>query len=243
MKKAVNKKSPKNSLPFNAQRKNIILELHPKGYCRMTEVATLMQGKRELPLSQLITKRGRSKTPKKKSKRNDDCIRDLLLGIGRWKKRPWGVTIIVQPVPIVLVYDGIIHDDAFTMATEGIIDENIEFVFHAKEFYHSNRSGTMMTKEEPNPKLQRGTIMIQNFKKHEKIKSSDDIFCWKSTTSSYTSMLPISQKEKFVVPSQHNILDSMNDIVYEVFCRNYFGTDCGWFRPICGTFSARGIVK
>ena len=216
--------------------KNIQLELDPEGYCRIYEIRPI--------------------TDSEEQNRFDSSV----LAIGRWKKRPWGVIIIVRPlVPLKSSLNATNLDDdgcngerrynnretsnSKKYKDVNLIDEQSEFVFHANGF-HWNGFGS-------NPKLTQGTILFQKQKK----KSSS---CWwKSTTMAYSSILPVWPEEilgdesgnKIVVDSSDRLgavhtdllrLSGISNILNRN--RNNVSARSMWFRPVVGTFSAKGII-
>jgi hypothetical protein len=195
------------------------LELNPEGYCRIIE-STSTENNRD---------QDRSESP--------------VLALGRWKKRPWGVTIVVRPLFIPqcpssateLDNAGAIRCDKQACSKEnrnaGIIDEQTEFVFHANNF-HWNGFGS-------NPKLTQGTILFQ------KPKIQKNICWWKSTQFAYSSILPLWPEEASGENDDDNMVVNRSDIFGKVNSDMRrllgIGTQRRWFRPVVGTFTANGI--
>ena len=224
------------------KRREIIvqLELDPEGYCRIIESTTT------------------------KNNRDQDCSNSPVLGIGRWKKRPWGVTIVVRPLCIlessldstnVVVVDDDDDGDAGDRRRDNktyskdkenanIIDEQTEFIFHANNF-HWNGFGS-------NPKLTQGTILLQKQKKKK------NTCWWKSTTWAYSSILPVWPEElSGENDDDQAVANGARDISFGSVCsdllrfsgifnvgdKNNISTRRGWFRPVVGTFTAKGITR
>mmetsp|Transcript_26424 Transcript_26424/g.58188 ORF Transcript_26424/g.58188 Transcript_26424/m.58188 type:complete len:433 (+) Transcript_26424:141-1439(+) len=211
-----------------------LMELHPEGYCRMIE-----------------------DTSDGNNKDNENSDR-LVLGIGRWRKRPWGVTIAVRPLllpklslesaadPIVSQDDGngIFWNDAAAKRNKNlrIIDEGTEFIFHARNF-HWNGFGS-------NPKLTQGTILLQKQK-----KKNNGIRWWKYSSWAYSSILPVWPEEVFGenhndesdVDSSDTLGSGQLDLqrLFDFFNSRNNDSVIGrrWFRPVVGTFSAKGVAN
>jgi len=196
------------------------LELNPEGYCRIIEKTSI------------------------ENNRDQDRSESLVLALGRWKKRPWGVTIVVRPLFVPqqspssateLNNDGAIRYEKQACSKEnrnaGIIDEQTEFIFHANNF-HWNGFGS-------NPKLTQGTILFQ------KPKIQKNICWWKSTQLAYSSILPLWPEEASGGNDDDNMVVNRSDVFGKVYSdmRRLLGisTQRRWFRPVVGTFTANGI--
>ena len=212
-----------------AKRKggNVQLELDPEGYCRIFE------------------------STESTDRNYEGCYDSTVLAIGRWKKRPWGVTIVVRPLSSLELSLNTPNLDGSSEGTTthnggkasghgatSRIDEENEFVFHANNF-HWNGFGT-------NPKLAQGTILFQ---KQKKGKNS----CWwKSTTLANSSMLPIWPEEllsyedgsdKLVGGKTASNLLSLSGILRMANQKSKsLAERPKWFRPVVGTFTAKGIM-
>eukprot|EP00531_Pseudo-nitzschia_arenysensis_P012884 CAMPEP_0116125714 /NCGR_PEP_ID=MMETSP0329-20121206/5955_1 /TAXON_ID=697910 /ORGANISM="Pseudo-nitzschia arenysensis, Strain B593" /LENGTH=387 /DNA_ID=CAMNT_0003619767 /DNA_START=123 /DNA_END=1286 /DNA_ORIENTATION=+ len=207
------------------REKNIQLELDPEGYCRIFE---------------------RKEVNEDNDKDNSDSP---VLAIGRWKKRPWGVTIVVRPLfASEYSLDATNSDDSGETTNKNfdsqedneihMIDEETEFVLHANNF-HWNGFGS-------NPKLTQGTILFQ------KLKRKNIKWWWKSTTLAYSSILPVWPEEVsegndgessdgFGIPGSG--FPRLSDILKAgMNSQKSVGTR-RWFRPVVGTFTAKGIVQ
>jgi hypothetical protein len=215
------------------REKIVQLELNPEGYCRIIEST--------------ITK----------NNQDQDCSDSPVLGIGRWKKRPWGVTIVVRPLRKLKSSldstnfdddddDGDRRCDNKTYSKDkknvNIIDEQTEFIFHANNF-HWNGFGS-------NPKLTQGTILLQ------KQKKKDNTCWWKSTTWAYSSILPVWPEELSGENDDDKAVVNSSDISFGSVCsdflrfsgifnvgNNNISTRRSWFRPVVGTFTAKGITR
>jgi len=217
--------------------KTVKLELHPEGYCRIIESS--------------------------KNGKDQDCSNSQVWGVGRWKKRPWGVTIVVRPLftlksslDATNFYDdhNDDHDNDYgrnyiktcskNNKSLNIIDERTEFIFHANNF-HWNGFGS-------NPKLTQGTILLQ------KQKRSKSICWWKSTTWAHSSILPVWPEElSEEYDDDKRVANGRNSLgsVYSNLVRfwgilnvnnsnnNHLSTRQKWFRPVVGTFTAKGIMQ
>ena len=215
------------------REKVVQLELDPEGYCRIIEST--------------ITK----------NNHDQDCSNSPVLGIGRWKKRPWGVTIVVRPLCILessldstnVDDDGDRRRDNKTYSKDkkngNIIDEQTEFIFHANNF-HWNGFGS-------NPKLTQGTILLQKQKKKKK-----NTCWWKSTTWAYSSILPVWPEElSGENDDDQAVANGARDISFGSVCsdllrfsgifnvgnKSNISTRRSWFRPVVGTFTAKGITR
>jgi len=250
------------------KRKKLELELHPEGYCRIIEVKKFpWKKKRKQQQGQRIFK-NENETEHTSNKRKDDINKiSSVVGIGRWNKRPWGVTIVVRPLllspspppPLPPFAAAAVSLDNNKVAkpkqkpkkSSTKIDENTEYIFHARDF-HWNGFGS-------NPKLTRGTILL------ETQKNSNEVCWWKSSTSSYSSILPVwpeelqrgdmdevtnpgngegegSSPDGFLRPMNivKRLLSSMDSSSSS--SNNSGGIRHKWFRPVIGTFSAKGII-
>ena len=127
------------------KEKLVQLELDPEGYVRLLEHSS--------------------------HDMNRDFSDPRVLGMGRWRKRPWGVTILIRPF--------FINDEKKTL---NMIDERTEYIFQARNF-HWNGFGC-------NPKLTQGTILLQ--KQNRKTKQK---YWWKSTAWAHSSILPTWSEE------------------------------------------------
>lgn len=207
--------SPSNEASANRKEGNMQLELDPEGYCRIYENTETFHSKDEASTDSTV------------------------LAIGRWKKRPWGVTIVVRPVSMPKS-----STSASSHGAASRIDDQNEFVFHANNF-HWNGFGT-------NPKLTQGTILFQKQKKSEKS-------CWwKSTTLARSSILPIWPEEMLSCEdgsdklvggniahfgAVHSNLLRLSGILQIATRKNRSSTARPqWFRPVVGTFTAKGII-
>mmetsp|Transcript_18978 Transcript_18978/g.52937 ORF Transcript_18978/g.52937 Transcript_18978/m.52937 type:complete len:442 (-) Transcript_18978:102-1427(-) len=225
--------SPKSSALFRQSvgkhGRSLEMELHPEGYCRMVEGTSSASNR-------------------------------SVLGIGRWKKRPWGVTVVVRPLLVLesctatttseITNDATRRLDGESTLMENknllIVDEDTEFIFHAKGF-HWNGFGS-------NPKLTQGTILLQKQNKKD--------YCftwWKSTTSAYSSILPLWPEEVSGEEADDGIVTNANDlgstytnvikpanILNTIRKAKRNGVNTGnrrrWFRPVVGTFTATGLM-
>ena len=211
----------------NGRENNIQLELDPEGYCRIYEKNSAMDDK------------------------NQDNFDSPVLAIGRWKKRPWGVTIVVRPLfaqkssrNATNFDDNGDNDETRHSAGKkaldlkgnnemNLIDEKTEFVLHANNF-HWNGFGS-------NPKLTQGTILFQKQRRK-------NIQCWwKSTTSSYSSILPVWPEE--LSEGNEGASNDGFGVVRPDLWRLSKILNVGhsnqnrWFRPVVGTFTAKGIIR
>eukprot|EP00536_Pseudo-nitzschia_multiseries_P000806 jgi/Psemu1/179548/e_gw1.10.14.1 len=241
--------SPKTSTSrcsAGQRRRNIKMELHPEGYCRMIGVPSASA----------------SASTSAASNRSDEneAVSASVLGIGRWKKRPWGVTVVVRPLLVPESCRGATTPEMANNARRRrdgektweenknlvVVDEDKEFIFHARGF-HWNGFGS-------NPKLTQGTILLQ-----KRIKKDGCLNWWKSTCSAYSSILPVWPEE---VSGEHldgGIMTNFNDLgsTYSTLLkpgkilntvRNFklggrsTGNGRRWFRPVVGTFTATGII-
>jgi hypothetical protein len=246
--------SPKKSNTFKrkqTQGKKIKLELHPEGYCRIIEVT--------------------NKQPSSNEKRNKHQVENIIsenvnvvLGIGRWNKG-WGVSIIVRPLLLFPLASaapsadnsnnskGLLKTKKKNNKKKSImrIDEDTEYIFHARDF-HWNGFGS-------NPKLTRGTIILEKTNNSNNNNNNNNNICWwKSPTSSrYSSILPVWPEELIGEEDTNTGYDDEGSIsngylrptsiVKRLFSftmnrNNNNGVHRRWFRPIVGTFSAKGII-
>ncbi len=207
------------------REKNIQLELDPEGYCRIFE----------------------------RKEANEDSNQDVpgspVLAIGRWKKRPWGVTIVVRPLFASEYSRRDTNSDdndktrnkTFDSKQDhqiNLIDEGTEFVLHANNF-HWNGFGS-------NPKLTQGTILFQ------KLKRKNIQWWWKSTTLAHSSILPVWPEEVSEGNDGESYdgfgaagsgFPSLSDLLnVGITNQKRVGTR-RWFRPVVGTFTAKGIVQ
>lgn len=223
--------SPASEWKMKRRTKSVKLELDPEGYCRIIEKPSINANKDKTS----------SNSP--------------VLAIGRWKKRPWGVTIVVRPLFALrsssdttnLDVNGKRRDHGHKshskkIKKDDIIDEQTEFVFHANGF-HWNGFGS-------NPKLTRGTILFQKQKKNNRC-------WWKSTTLAYSSILPVWPEELSGETGDDTVGVGGGDGLGTVYSdllrfsrifgvknsnRNSISTQRRWFRPVVGTFTARGVI-
>ncbi len=211
----------------NGRENNIQLELDPEGYCRIYEKTSAMDNKTQ------------------------DNSDSPVLAIGRWKKRPWGVTIVVRPLfaqkssrNSTNFNDNGDNDETRHSAGKktldskennemNLVDEETEFVLHANNF-HWNGFGS-------NPKLTQGTILFQRQKRK-------NIQCWwRSTTSSYSSILPVWPEE--LSEGNEGVGNDGFGLVRPDLWRLSKILNVGnsnqnrWFRPVVGTFTAKGIMR
>lgn len=201
--------SPTYDTRANRKGGNLKLELDREGYCRIFESVGSIDSK------------------------DEGSPGSTVLAIGRWKKRPWGVTIVVRPVSMPKP-----STSASSHGTTSRIDDQNEFVFHANNF-HWNGFGT-------NPKLTQGTILFQ------KQKKNGNSCWWKSTTLANSSILPIWPEEllscedgsdKLVGGNRASNLLSLSGILQMANQKNKSLTGRpNWFRPVVGTFTAKGIL-
>ena len=245
-----------------SRKQKLELDLHPEGYCRIREVTT---NQISCNANSNKTKLKQSKIGFKNARNNSSCRNSsdnsLVLGIGRWKRRPWGVTIVVRPLsPIssqvaveksASVFNNPYVDSSKEVTTTTkknilVVDEDTQFIFHASNF-HWNGFGT-------NPKLTQGTILLE---KQKKANARNNMNCWwKSSTSS--SILPVWPEE--MLPEDNDMNNSSNEPDSNYLRPNYLRPlsmvkrlvsmnsqikhrNTSWFRPIVGTFSARGMQK
>ena len=244
--------SPKKSNTFKRKQKQtqtqgnkIKLELHPEGYCRIIEEVA----------NKFSSNEKRNKQQQQHQQAENIISENVVLGIGRWNKG-WGVTIIIRPLllsPVATVPSAYNSNNSMSSLKKKKqimrIDEETEYIFHARDF-HWNGFGS-------NPKLTRGTIISE--KRNSNNNNNHNNICWwKSPTSSrYSSILPIWPEELLgdeVTNTGGNeeggsISDSYlrpTSIVKRLFSftmdRNSNGARRRWFRPIAGTFSAKGII-
>jgi len=247
------------------RRKKLELELHPEGYCRIIEVKKFPWKKKRNQQQTEIISQNENENENTSNKSKDDINKiSSVFGIGRWNKRPWGVTIVVRPLllsPLPPLVAAVASLDNNKVAkpkqkqnpkkSSTKIDENTEYIFHARDF-HWNGFGS-------NPKLTRGTILLETQKNKKK---NNKVCWWKSSTSSFSSILPIwpeelqrgdidevtnpgngegSSSDGFLRPMNivKRLLSSMNS---SISSNNSGGIRYRWFRPVVGTFSAKGII-
>jgi len=225
-------KSKRLSCSSAGQRgKSLEMELHPEGYCRLIEDA---------------------------SNRNNSTSNAKILGIGRWKKRPWGVTIVVRPLLVpkssLCAGKSNANDDTRYDNKENtekskhlfIVDEATEFVFHARGF-HWNGFGS-------NPKLTQGTILLQ-----KRIKEGNCFSWWKSSTLTCSSIFPLWPEEvsgevgdEEIITNTDKLGSTYSNMLKSSRILNMIRSDKSncvngriqrrWFRPVVGTFTATGII-
>lgn len=215
------------------QGKDIVqLELDPEGYCRIIKSASTENVKYQ------------------------DSSNSIVLGIGRWKKRPWGVIIVVRPLVQLRSSPCLTHIDNSDRRHENktcykknkhldIIDGQTEFIFHANNF-HWNGFGL-------NPKLTQGTILLQKQRKKE-----EKIFWWKSTALAYSSILPVWPEELSGENDDDEVASGRDNNIGSVYSdllrlgkkfninnnhHDRISTRRRWFRPVVGTFTAKGIIQ
>jgi len=209
------------------------IELHPEGYCRII-------GNND-----------------RKNLKEGDCINLSVLGLGRWRKRPWGVTIVIRPLfipksslePTKFDDDGDGRQENKACSKENkeiaVVDEGTEFIFHAKNF-HWNGFGS-------NPKLTQGTILLQKQR-----NNNHNTHWWRSTTWSSSSILSLwpeelsgnDGEEDRVVASgsgswgsvHSELLGFLGNLNFHRSERKSASTHKRWFRPVVGTFIAKGIL-
>ena len=220
------------------------MELHPEGYCRIIEEVA----------NKFSSNEKRNKQQQHQQAENI-ISENVVLGIGRWNKG-WGVTIIIRPLllsPVATVPSAYNSNNSKSSLKKKKqimrIDEETEYIFHARDF-HWNGFGS-------NPKLTRGTIISEKRNSHNNNNNNNNICWWKSPTSSrYSSILPIWPEELLgdeVTNTGGNEEGSISDsylrptsIVKRLFSftmnQNNNGARRRWFRPIAGTFSAKGII-
>ena len=209
------------------------IELHPEGYCRIT-------GKNS-----------------RKNLKEEDSLNSSILGVGRWKKRPWGVTMVIRPLFIpksslkstnfVDDGDGGQEGEAYSKDNKdfAVVDERTEFIFHAKNF-HWNGFGS-------NPKLTQGTILLQKQR-----NKNHNFNWWRSTTWSSSSILPLWPEELLGIDGEDEVLVSgsggwgsghsnfqglLGILNANRYDRNSVSSQKRWFRPVVGTFIAKGILQ
>ena len=221
------------------------MELHPEGYCRIIEEVA----------NKFSSNEKRNKQQQQHQQAENIISENVVLGIGRWNKG-WGVTIIIRPLllsPVATVPSAYNSNNSKSSLKKKKqimrIDEETEYIFHARDF-HWNGFGS-------NPKLTRGTIISEKRNSHNNNNNNNNICWWKSPTSSrYSSILPIWPEELLgdeVTNTGGNEEGSISDsylrptsIVKRLFSftmnQNNNGARRRWFRPIAGTFSAKGII-
>jgi hypothetical protein len=247
--------SPKKSNTFKrkqkqtqTQGKKIRLELHPEGYCRIIE---------EVANKPSSNEKGNKQQQQQQQQAENIISENVVLGIGRWNKG-WGVTIIVRPLLLTPLATAPSADNSnngkgsLEARKKNInimrIDEETEYIFHARDF-HWNGFGL-------NPKLTRGTIILEKRNSNNN-NNINNICWWKSPASSrYSSILPIWPEELLgeeVTNTGGNEEGSISDgylrptsIAKRLFSftMNHSNNRARrrLFRPIVGTFSAKGII-
>ena len=195
-------KKSKNTLTMQTRTKSrnkITLELNSEGYCRIIEVQknkadSLSRGRKRSThktnqpaatgalvditsssssrYKNIKIKRTCSKKENGEEESDDEHL--SVLGMGKWIKRPYGISIHVRPVVTTTAPGTDLNFDKRKANTELAtqlntrntiinIDESVEYIFHARDF-HWNGFGSNCP-----PRLTRGTILLQTKKKTHQI--------------------------------------------------------------------------